>query len=156
MFTRFPDAQIINRRVRAILLTGRGSLLLIKRVKPLNGPTYWVAPGGGVESHDLDLEAALRRELWEELGARADMLSLAFVLEHEKAGKTLEESFFVCRLEEYDISQRAGPEFNDPTRGEYIPDEIALETGALQRVRFQTPELRDWLLPNLHWLKAIA
>ena len=151
-----PDPQVINRRVRAILLTRRGRLLLIKRVKPMNGTPYWVAPGGGVEAHDLDLVAALRRELWEELGAKATVLADAFVLEHEKAGKALEESFFVCRLDDYDISLRAGPEFDDPTRGEYIPDEIALRPSALKRINFQTPELRVWLLRNLTWLRAIA
>ena len=88
----------VNQRVRAILLTGNDSVLLIKRVKPNNSATYWVAPGGGVEHRDADLIATLQRELYEELGAVATVLETAFVLEHQKAGKQLEEHFLfaVC------------------------------------------------------------
>ncbi|WP_344592276.1 NUDIX domain-containing protein [Actinomadura vinacea] len=38
-------------RVRALLLTSTGTLLLIKRTKPGQTP-YWVLPGGGVEADD--------------------------------------------------------------------------------------------------------
>lgn len=116
-----------NRRVRAILLTGNNSVLFIKRVKPNNPSPYWVAPGGGVEHDDHNLYDTLERELCEELGATATVLNKAFVLKHEKAGKQLEEHFFVCRLHNYDLDKRDGPEFDDPTRGEYIPDEIPLD-----------------------------
>ena len=110
-------------RVRAILLTGKGSLLLIKRIKPhKNEAPYWVAPGGGVELEDTDLEAALARELPEELGAEVDVLEKGFVLRHEVAGKRLEEHFFICRLLGYDLSLRSGPEFDEPARGQYLPD----------------------------------
>ena len=144
----------INRRVRAILLAGDGSLLLIKRVKPGRAP-YWVAPGGGVEWMDLDLIAALERELNEELGADASVLKTAFVLEHEKAGKQLEEHFFVCLLHQFDLSKRYGPEFRDPTRGEYIPEFIPLASAELEAINFKTPELREWMLQHLVYLRGI-
>lgn len=145
----------MNQRVRAILLTGNDSVLLIKRVKPNSSASYWVAPGGGVEFQDADLIATLERELYEELGAIATVLDIAFVLEHQKAGKQLEEHFFICRLQDYDLSKRYGPEFKDPARGEYIPEEVPLDTFELCRINLKTPELRDWMIRKLDYLRAL-
>ena len=146
--------QPITRRVRAILITPRNTLMLIKRLKPeREHEPYWVAPGGGVEGNE-SLDQALLRELAEELGAQVNIMGVGFVLEHEKVGKRLEEHFFVCELLNYDLSQRDGPEFADPTRGEYLPDEIPLEPQALDSIHFRTPELREWLLDNLDLLRA--
>ncbi len=153
MLADIKPISAINQRVRAILLTGKGTVLLIKRIKPNKTAPYWVAPGGGVESTDVDLLAALERELYEELGANAIVLDSAFVLEHRKAGKQLEEHFFLCLLEDYDLSKRYGPEFFDSSRGEYIPDEVALDVQVLRRLNIKTPELRDWLVERLDDLR---
>lgn len=150
------NEQIIQ-RVRAILLTGRGSLLLIKRIKPSPDiPPYWVAPGGGVEPEDDDLLETLYRELCEELGATVEVLEGAFVLEHTKADKNLEEHFFICRLIGFDVSLRTGPEFSDPARGEYIPVEIPLTRKAIAALNIKTLELQDWLLDNLDYLRRMG
>jgi len=146
---------VINQRVRAILLTGDGSILLIKRVKPDRSAPYWVAPGGGVEWTDYDLIAALERELYEELGAAATVLATAFVLEHQKAGKDLEEHFFVCLLNDFDLSKRYGPEFSDPARGEFIPEFVPLDSAPLDGIPFKTPELRDWMRRHMDYLRSI-
>ena len=143
-----------DRRVRAILLTGTGSVVFIKRIKPSGHKPYWVAPGGGEENGDVDLVATLERELFEELGAVATVLETAFVLEHEKAGKQLEEHFFVCLLEDYDLSKRDGPEFNDPSRGEYIPEEIPLDEVSLNMINIKTTEMRNWMVRNLDYLNS--
>lgn len=140
------DAPIVQRS-RAILLTGRGTVLFIKRVKHDAVP-YWVAPGGGVEGAEHPLDS-LHRELMEELGARVDVLVEAFVLRHFKAGKNLEEHFYICRLQDYDLDLRSGPEFNDPARGEFLPDEVRLDADAIAAVNMRTPELRDWMIAHL-------
>ncbi|MYD10422.1 MAG: NUDIX domain-containing protein [Chloroflexi bacterium] len=155
MFVEIRPHTGVNQRVRAILLTGNDSVLLIKRVKPNKPASFWVAPGGGVEIQDADLMATLERELYEELGAYATVLDTAFVLEHQKAGKQLEEHFFICRLHDYDLSKRYGPEFLDPARGEYIPHEVPLDAYALRRINFKTPELRNWMLARLEYLRAL-
>jgi 8-oxo-dGTP pyrophosphatase MutT (NUDIX family) len=144
----------LNQRVRAILLTQENKLMFIKRVKPGKDP-YWVAPGGGVEDYDHSLLDALQRELSEELGATVDVVRNGFVLRHNKAGKELEEHFFVCRLLDYDITQRHGPEFNDPARGEYILDEIDLHPEHIERINIKTEQLEGWLLANLDDLRAM-
>ncbi len=152
MFAPLINDQPIE-RVRAVLLTENNTLMMIKRVKPSREHLpYWVAPGGGVEPHDYDLHSALYRELYEELGAEVRILRRVFVLNHVKKDRPLQEHFFVCRLESYDLSLRTGPEFNDPTRGEYLPDEIPLTRRHIQRLNFKTPELQTWLLRHLDTL----
>lgn len=148
-----PTSPILpNERVRAILLTGRDSLMLIKRVKPHNPTPYWVAPGGGVEGQDRSLRAALMRELHEELGADVQILRHAFTLRHIVDNKNLHEYFYVCKLLDYNLALRNGPEFNDPTRGDFIPDDIPLTAQALGSLNLRTPELRKWLIANMNRL----
>jgi 8-oxo-dGTP pyrophosphatase MutT (NUDIX family) len=151
-----PAEPSLSRRVRAIVLVPQGGILFIKRVKPNNSLAYWVAPGGGMETEDANIYAALRRELLEELGAKVDILGDAFVLRHHLGGKNLEEYFVICRLQGYDLSLRHGPEFDDPTRGEYIPDEIPLTAEALSAIYIKTPELLTWLIENLTTLQSLA
>lgn len=143
-------------RVRGIILTDSQHLLMIKRIKP-DRPyePYWVAPGGGVETHDHSLHGALVRELYEELGARVTILHEGFVLHHVQKGKNLKEYFYVCRLIGYDVTLRTGPEFSDPSRGLYLPDEVPLQARTLAQVNFKTPELREWLIGNLQALKHL-
>lgn len=60
----------MKERVRAILLTTAGSMLVINRICP-GIPPYQVLVGGGVEPEDADLEAALLREVHEEIAGEA-------------------------------------------------------------------------------------
>jgi len=143
------------KRVRAIILTEDNRLLFIKRVKPHKAP-YWVAPGGGVEAHDTSLVGALERELFEELGATVTILSKSFVLTHDIAKKALEEHFYICRLVNYDLGLRNGPEFDDPSRGQFLPDEIELDAQKIKNLNIKTTQLADWLLDNLEQLRNYA
>jgi len=61
---------LFSQRARAILLTDAHTLVLIRRVKPGYRRPYWTTPGSGLEESDPDLDAALRREVAEELGRR--------------------------------------------------------------------------------------
>lgn len=51
--------------------------MLIKRTKPGRAP-YWTTPGGGIEDDDQSPEAAPHRELAEEPGAEASVVSPVF------------------------------------------------------------------------------
>lgn len=128
-------------RVRAILFTGTGSLLLIKRVRPGRDP-YWVAPGGRIDPGDRDPQAALVRELYEELGATIEIARPAFRL----AEGDSQQLFYVCRLLTLNLAQRHGPELSDPARGAYIPTEIPLTRTAILRTNIQPPALHNYLL----------
>ncbi|MEU8265843.1 NUDIX domain-containing protein [Sphaerisporangium sp. NPDC049002] len=119
----------MKERVRAILITPRGQLLTIKRIRPGREP-YWVLPGGGVESGDTSLETALLREIHEELAGQATISSLIHVLEENGE----RQYFFLARIGAWDPSKRSGPEFADPSRGEYIIEETPLAPLHLARI----------------------
>ena len=52
---------------RVLLIDDANRILLLRAVDPLNGQTWWVTPGGGLESGE-SFEDAARRELREETG----------------------------------------------------------------------------------------
>ena len=113
-----------RRAARAILIDDLGRLVLIKRTKPGQAP-YWTAPGGGVEDTDASVEAALYRELAEELGAATDASQVFLFSSPSDAGVAVQH-FFVARLASLDEAARSGLEFSDPSRGGYEVDRIDL------------------------------
>jgi len=117
-------------RVRAILVTDGEHLLVIKRIRP-GIPTYWVLPGGHVEPEDVGLEAALHRELHEELVGDATVHSLVQILDAEDAQNR--QYFYLARIHTWRFDERTGPEFADqnPERGTYELDQIPLTAEAL-------------------------
>ena len=58
-------------RVRAVLVTPDGCLLAIRRDRP-GRVTYCVLPGGHVDPGGRSLEAALSREISEEIAEKLD------------------------------------------------------------------------------------
>ncbi len=125
-------------RIRAILIDQQSRVILLKRIKPNREP-YWVAPGGGLESTDTSPEDALRRELWEELGATADIQRPVLWIENQ--------IFYLCRLIEMNLEQRNGPEYDDPARGAYVPQAIAPDQ--LADLNILPPELKVFLIDTL-------
>jgi 8-oxo-dGTP pyrophosphatase MutT (NUDIX family) len=137
-----------TQRVRAILTVDFSEIMLIRRARP-GGEPYWVFPGGGVEDSDPTHEAALLRELFEELGANAEILGLSYVLERQTAPDLItKESFYLCRLISQDVSARTGPEFNDPTRGTYDLEWIPLDPSHLQNINIRPDETKTFLIQN--------
>ena len=123
---RFPDALQLTLpllRVRAVLTDADGRFVLIKRARPGQHP-YWTAPGGGVQLNDSSAEAALRRELREELGATADVGSVLF---ERPLDSIRSERFYAAELTTLDPSLRDGPEFSDATRGTCDVDFVTRE-----------------------------
>jgi ADP-ribose pyrophosphatase YjhB (NUDIX family) len=139
----------LNQRVRAILVKNPNTLLLIKRVRPGLEP-YWVLPGGGIEQTDTSPEAALDREVREEMSATINIYRLVYVLERQEESKVTRELFFLCKVIDYDFDSRSGPEFSDPARGEYILEEIELTEGVLQKTNIKPHEFKQFLVGSLN------
>lgn len=136
-----------RRAARAILIDDRGQLVLIKRTKPGQAP-YWTTPGGGVEDTDTSVEAALYRELAEELGAEATDASQVFLFSSPSDAGVAVQHFFVVRLASLDESARSGPEFNDPSRGGYELDRVDLRGDDLVSIDLKPTALKEFILAN--------
>jgi 8-oxo-dGTP pyrophosphatase MutT (NUDIX family) len=116
-------------RVRAVLVTESGKALMIKRIRP-GMPPYWVLPGGHVDPDDSSLEAALAREILEELTGEVELLSLV----HIEQSDNERQFFYLGRIDHWSFADRAGPEFSEDGRGEYILEEIPLTLEALSMI----------------------
>jgi ADP-ribose pyrophosphatase YjhB (NUDIX family) len=142
-----------RRAARAILIDDQGRLVLIRRTKPGQVP-YWTAPGGGVDDTDASVEAALHRELAEELGAEAAGASRVFLLSSPSDTGIAVQYFFLARLTKLDESSRTGPEFEDASRGGYDLDRIDLQGDALASIDLKPAALKEFILANREALLA--
>ncbi|MFB4312255.1 NUDIX domain-containing protein [Actinomadura sp. GTD37] len=122
----------VRRAVRALLLDG-DALVLLRRTRP-DRPVYWTTPGGKIEPTDASPEAALRRELDEELGATAGAVRQVFACGEQGPCVHRLNTFYVCRLTSMDLSRRHGPEFADPSRGRYDVDLVPCTPAALAAI----------------------
>lgn len=148
-------AAVGRQAARAILIDDDGRLVLIKRVKPGQAP-YWTTPGGGVDATDASIEAALHRELAEELGAAASGAARVFLFSSPSDGGVAVQHFFVARLKKLDESARSGPEFQDASRGGYDLDRIGLQGDELASVDLKPSALKEFILANKEALLAEA
>jgi 8-oxo-dGTP pyrophosphatase MutT (NUDIX family) len=123
-------------RVRAILVTPAGTLLLIKRMRP-GIPAYWVFPGGGVEPTDATREAALDREIREEIAGDAEILDLFHSI--ERSGEL--ELFYLATIGQWSFDDRTGPEFTEAGRGEYHLEEVPLTSEAIEGLNVKPDEV---------------
>lgn len=136
-----------RRAARAILIDDDGRLVLIKRTKLGQAP-YWTTPGGGVDATDASVEAALHRELAEELGAEASGAAQVFLFSSPSDDGVAVQHFFVARLKRLDESARSGPEFQDASRGGYDLDRIGLRGDDLASVDLKPAALKEFILAN--------
>ncbi|MFI1648235.1 NUDIX domain-containing protein [Streptomyces avidinii] len=132
----------MKERVRAILLTTAGTMLVINRIRP-GIPPYQVLVGGGVEPEDADLEAALLREVHEEIAGEAVNLHPFCQLENGK-GET--EHFYLAQIVVWNFDDRTGPEFARDDRGEYLLEEVPLTAEAIEALNLMPPQVKYALL----------
>jgi 8-oxo-dGTP pyrophosphatase MutT (NUDIX family) len=133
----------VRHNVRAVLLDD-DQLVFLRRSWPGCLP-YYTTVGGGVEPYDADLEAALRREVMEELGATIGAAT-EFLTLTEPGGKvTVVQHYFRAELLDMDLNRRGGPELDDPDTGDFSPVRVALDASAVAALELQPPELIDYL-----------
>jgi 8-oxo-dGTP pyrophosphatase MutT (NUDIX family) len=133
-----------NQTVRAVAFDRDGNLVLIKRTRS-GRQTYWVAPGGGVESEDNDLESALRRELFEELHAEVEIGAEVLVF---RSGDMVTHIFLV-RISRMSPDLRTGPEFADISRGMYEVECIEPFSGNLRSLNILPDEVRAFVAEHV-------
>lgn len=147
---------LVRRTARAILLDDHGRLVLIKRTVPGRAP-YWVTPGGGVEPEDASVEDGLHRELWEELGGTAKIVRQVFLDSQPKDAGVAVHHYFLARVVSMDLALRSGPEFQEPTRGTYDVEHVALrDDEALAGLNLVPAALKAFVRTNRDALLAEA
>lgn len=137
---------IVKRNARAILLDG-DELILIKRTKPGRDP-YWVSVGGGVEESDATIEAALHREVFEELGGKLERAELVHLITDQLEDGIGVQHIFAARLEAMDLSARTGTEFAKPERGGYEVVRVPFTAQAVRELNLMPPELAGFITAN--------
>ncbi|WP_055603438.1 NUDIX hydrolase [Streptomyces aureus] len=123
-------------RVRAVLVTTDDTMLVIRRTRP-GIPEYWVLPGGGVEPSDESREAALHREIHEEIAGKADIVRLLHTMETDDE----RQLFYLARIATWSFDDRTGPEFSAEGRGEYALEEVPLTLEALDGIDLKPEEI---------------
>lgn len=146
-----PD--IVKRSARAILLDG-DELVLIKRTKPGRDP-YWVSVGGGVEEEDDSIEAALHREVFEELGGTLDRAELVHLITDELEGGIGVQHIFAARLAGMDVSARTGSEFSKPERGGYEIVRVPFTADSIRDLKLMPPELAHFTAANIDAIVSV-
>ncbi|WP_426366997.1 NUDIX hydrolase [Streptomyces sp. E-08] len=127
-------------RVRAVLVTADDTMLVIRRTRP-GIPEYWVLPGGGVEPSDASREAALHREIHEEIAGKADIVRLLHTIETDDECQL----FYLARIATWSFDDRTGPEFSVEGRGEYALEEVPLTLEGLDGIDLKPEEFAHML-----------
>ncbi|XKK40068.1 NUDIX hydrolase [Nocardiopsis sp. ARC36] len=147
--------EIIKQSARALLFDSEQRLVLIKRTKPQQEP-YWVTVGGGVETDDVSVEAALHREIREELGGRIDQVRRVLLITDDLPGGIGIQHVFTARLTSMDLANRTGTEFNEPGRGTYEVLSVPATRDALTDLRLLPLQLAEFARANVHGLLALV
>ncbi|MDX2389562.1 NUDIX domain-containing protein [Streptomyces sp. DK15] len=109
---------------------------VIRRTKP-DIPVYWVLPGGGVEPSDESREAALHREIHEEIAGKADIVRLLHMMKSDDERQLL----YLARIATWTFEDRTGPEFSAEGRGEYALEEIPLTVEGIDGIDLRPAEI---------------
>lgn len=147
--------EIVKQSARALLFDNERRIVLVKRTKPGQEP-YWVAPGGGLEPEDPGAEAALRREVREELGGQIDRVRPVLLITDDLPGGVGLQRVFAARLTSMDLSVWTGAEFAEPGRGAYEVVYIPATLDALSGIRLLPPQLAEFAQANVCGLLALV
>ena len=146
--------KIVKQSARALLFNSEQRLVLMKRTKPGQEP-YWVSVGGGLEPEDDSIEAALHREVFEELSGRIDGVRQVLLITDDLPRVIGLQHIFVARLVSMDPSRRTGPEFTDPDHGTYEVVTVPATREALADIHLLPPRLAEFAQANIHGLLAL-
>ncbi|MFJ4626450.1 NUDIX domain-containing protein [Streptomyces sp. NPDC088847] len=133
----------VRHKARVVLLDD-GHLVFLKRGWP-GGDPYCTTVGGSVEPEDADLEAALRREVLEEIGATIGPATEFLTLTEPCGTSTVVQHYFLADLVAMDLDLRHGPELDDPDTGLFEPVRVDVSRSAVAALNLQPPELADYV-----------
>lgn len=142
----------IRRGARAVLVDRDGNLLLMRRYK--KGETYVTTIGGGIDGEDRSPEDAMRREVFEEVGAVVGTASLIYVLTMPFNGVLTMQYFYLARVLDMNWDARTGSEYKGDKADNYQPYTTPWDA-TLADVELRPRELRDYLVQNAQALQEL-
>jgi 8-oxo-dGTP diphosphatase len=95
-------SRIVRINVVAAIIRKDGHILITQRPDHVHLSRLWEFPGGKVESGE-SLEAALEREIQEELGVKIRIHSEFLKVDHDYPSKLVRLHFFNCSIVEGDV-----------------------------------------------------
>lgn len=112
--------------------------------------------GGGVEAEDESVEAALHREVFEELGGTVEGAELVYLITDELDGGIGVQHIFAAMLVSMDLAARTGSEFGKPERGGYEVVRVPFTAVAVRELNLMPPQLGEfiasaWLPQSASW-----
>lgn len=144
---------ITKSSARAILLDGK-DLVLFKRTRTGQTP-YWTTIGGGVEPEDPDVEAALHREVFEEIGGTVHSAQLVHLLTERIPGGLKVQYVFAARLASMNPGRRTGDEFDQPERGEYELVRLPFTAEGVGGIDLMPTSLRGFIAANIEAIRSV-
>jgi 8-oxo-dGTP pyrophosphatase MutT (NUDIX family) len=142
----------IRRGARAVLIDGEGDLLLMRRYK--KGETYLTTVGGGIDPEDRSPEDAMRREVFEELGAVVGASPLIYVLTAPFNDVLMMQYFYLARVLGMNWDARTGSEYKGDKAANYQPYSTPWNAD-LAGLDLRPMELRDYLVQNAQALQEL-
>ncbi|MER7179033.1 NUDIX hydrolase [Streptomyces hyaluromycini] len=142
----------VRHKVRVVLLDG-DHLVLLRRGWP-GGSPYWTTVGGSVEPDDAGLDAALRREVMEEIGATIGPATPLLTVTEPGETLTVTQHFFLADLLDMHPDRRDGPEWESPDIGDFEPVRIPLDPTAVTALDLHPPELAAYVLAHVEAWRA--
>ncbi|QFQ97413.1 NUDIX domain-containing protein [Streptomyces phaeolivaceus] len=122
--------------------------------KPGREP-YWVTVGGGVEADDRTIEAALHREVYEELGGTVGRAELVYLITDELDDGIGIQHIFAANLVSMDLTARTGTEFSKPERGGYEVVRVPFTAEAVDELHLMPPQLAEFITANVDALVSV-
>ncbi|GAB3400730.1 hypothetical protein GCM10027569_04910 [Flindersiella endophytica] len=135
-----------------MLIDGNGRLLLMRRYK--KGETYLTTVGGGIDQTDRSPEDAMRREVFEELGAVVGTAPLIYVLTMPLDGVLTMQYFYLARVLDMNWEARTGSEYQGDKADAYQPYTTPWDA-TLADLELRPKELRDYLVQNAQALQEL-
>lgn len=135
-----------------VLLDG-DHLVFLRRGRPGAAP-YRTTVGGSVEPADADLEAALRREVMEEIGATIGPATEFLTVTEPGGATTVMEHYFLADLLDMQLDRRHGPELDSPDTGDFEPVRVAVRASAVRALNLQPTELAAYVLEHVEAWRA--
>lgn len=124
-------------------------IVLIHRIKTKDDGTirdYYVTPGGKIEENESH-EAALRREIKEELGIEIEIKGLCLELDDRNYNDSF-QYFYNCNYKAGELGTGDGPEFTDKENYKGVFEIVLVDKKEISKLNLVPEKIKEILVNN--------